>query len=303
MFAETRPEAIEDMRAEPPTSLRAELAGEPRHVSSSTPQHQHLERVHGRLRLLAASARAKRSPERLRAPTRQADFRRRPHPPRGRSDYLRRHRDSASSSGIHPRLGPLEDYLGWLRLAKGDGRPRCRAPTCTCTPTGPMENRTHVRHLRPVAPPKVLPRSCTTRASARPKKTPGHRSRGCCTNGVRAPPISPNKPARSARLGSRSSRPPTPAGLRSTATVHVRPHRGALGARRAHWRVVRELQERHRRHHRVSCPLSFIPFQTLPWPYPRRRGDLTRGEPQAHRPFLPPRALRPHDRKPAGEPG
>ena len=48
-----------------------------------------------------------------------------------------------------------------------------------------------------------------------------------------------------------------------------------------HMRVVRELQERTGGLNEF-VPLSFIPFHTLLGPHARDRGDLARGEPQAH---------------------
>ena len=71
------------------------------------------------------------------------------------------------------------------------------------------------------------------------------------------------------------------AGLRSTVTVmfgHIEePHELA-----EHMRVVRALQER-TGGFTEFVPLSFIPFHTLLGPHARDRGDLARGEPQAHR--------------------
>ena len=70
-------------------------------------------------------------------------------------------------------------------------------------------------------------------------------------------------------------------GLRSTVTVmfgHIEePHELA-----EHMRVVRALQER-TGGFTEFVPLSFIPFHTLLGPHARDRGDLARGEPQAHR--------------------
>ena len=79
----------------------------------------------------------------------------------------------------------------------------------------------------------------------------------------------------------------------------VRPHRGAVGAGRAHARRPRAAGA-HRRHHRVRAALLH-PVPHAARPHARDRGDLARGEPQAHR-RLPPRA-RPDDPEPAGELG
>ena len=107
LFAETRPEVIEEMRVAA-DALRAELAGDRRDVRGQ-PQHQLHQRLRGRLRVL-----------RLRAG--QAIARRLPRHPRGlpgpdrRRGRVRRHRD-LHAGGIHPDY-TLEHYGRWLRLAK-----------------------------------------------------------------------------------------------------------------------------------------------------------------------------------------
>ena len=77
------------------------------------------------------------------------------------------------------------------------------------------------------------------------------------------------------------------AGLRSTSTVMFG-HIEEPWELAQHMTVIRELQER-TGGITEFVPLSFIPFMTLLGPHARRRGDLPRGEPQAHR-GLPPGA-------------
>ena len=89
------------------------------------------------------------------------------------------------------------------------------------------------------------------------------------------------------------------AGLRSTATVMFG-HIEEPWELAEHMRVVRALQER-TGGFTEFVPLSFIPFHTLLGPHARGRGDLARGEPQAHR-RLPPRA-RADGPEPAGVAG
>ena len=72
-------------------------------------------------------------------------------------------------------------------------------------------------------------------------------------------------------------------GLRSTVTVMFG-HIEEPWELAEHMHVVRELQER-TGGFTEFVPLSFIPFQTLARPHARHRGDLARGEPQAHRRF------------------
>ena len=79
----------------------------------------------------------------------------------------------------------------------------------------------------------------------------------------------------------------------------VRPHRGAVGAGRAHARRARAAGA-HGRDHRVRAAVVH-PVPHAARAHARRRGDLARGEPQAHR-RLPPRA-RPHDPQRAGQLG
>ena len=88
--------------------------------------------------------------------------------------------------------------------------------------------------------------------------TPGHRGGGARTTACASG--SPRTSCRS-RAGSRSSRPRTPRGLRSTVTVMFG-HIEEPWELAEHMRVVRELQER-TGGFTEFVPLSFIPFHTL----------------------------------------
>ena len=122
--------------------------------------------------------------------------------------------------------------------------------------------------------------------------TPGHRRRGAARRRARAHLA--QQAAGRALGGDHRGLPPRRAALDRDGDV--RPHRGALGARRAHARRARAAGA-HRRHHRVRAAVVH-PLPDAARAHARRGGDLARGEPQAHR-RVPPRA-RPHDREPAG---
>ena len=148
-------------------------------------------------------------------------------------------------SGIHPDWG-LEDYLGWLRLAKAT------APQLHLHAYSPMEIA-HMCDISGLPPAEVFARL----RDAGLDSTPGTAAE-VLDDGVRAR-ISPNKlpVSRWVEIIEASHR----AGLRSTVTVmfgHVeRPEELA-----EHMRVVRALQER-TGGFTEFVPLSFIPFQTL----------------------------------------
>ena len=188
-------------------------------------------------------------------------------------------------SGIHPDW-ELEDYLRWLRVAK-DEAPRARSAPARLLADG---DRAHVRHLRAAAA-EVFARL----RDAGLGSTPGTAAE-VLHDGVRQR-ICPNKlpVARWVEIIEAGHR----AGLRSTSTVMFG-HIEEPWELAEHMRVIRELQER-TGGITEFVPLSFIPFHTLLGPHPRDRGDLARGEPQAHR-RLPPRA-RPVDHQPSGELG
>jgi FO synthase len=148
-------------------------------------------------------------------------------------------------SGIHPDWG-LEDYLGWLRFARG------LAPDIHLHAYSPMEVA-HMCDVSGLSPDEVFARL----QDAGLGSTPGTAAE-VLVDGVRER-ISPNKlpVARWVQIIEASHR----AGIRSTATVmfgHIEePHELA-----EHMRVVRELQER-TGGFTEFVPLSFIPFQTM----------------------------------------
>ena len=229
-----------------------------RHVRRQ-PQHQRLQRLHRRLRVL----------------------RLRPGPPLAGRLHARARRSSSpasttpsptarpscASSPASTPTGTLEDYEGWLRLAKDDG-----AASSTCTPTARWRSRT-----------------CATAPGCRRARC----SRGCATPGLGSVPgtaaevlddgvrqrISPNKLPVARWVEIIEAAHAT--GLRSTVTVmfgHIEePHELA-----EHMRVVRALQERTGGLHRVRAALVH-PVPHAARPHARDRGDLARGEPQAHR--------------------
>ena len=102
-------------------------------------------------------------------------------------------------SGIHPDW-TLEDYLGWLRLAKQTPRGRAAAPA-RLQPDG---DRAHVRHLRAAAE-----RGVRAPARRRPGLDAGDRRRGAARRRARADLA---EQAARWRAGWRSSRPPTAPG-------------------------------------------------------------------------------------------
>ena len=244
--------------------LRAELAGDDGDVRRQ-PQHQRLERLHRRLRVLrlrpgqALAGRLRARPRGVRAP--RATRRSSTAPPR-----------SACSRASIP-TGRSTTTRRWLRRRQGG---------------------------RAAAPPARLlarwrSRTCATSPGCRPSEvfarlrdaglgsTPGTAAE-VLHDGVRER-ISPNKlpVARWVEIIEASHA----AGLRSTGDGDVRPHRGAVGAGRAHARRARAAGA-HRRHHRVRAAVVH-PLPHAARAHARRRGDLPRGEPQAHR-GLPPRA-------------
>ena len=200
----------------------------------------------------------RRSPGRLQARPRRV---RPPHPRGGRV-----RRDRALHPVGHP---PGLDARGLRALAAAGQGDRAAAPPARLQPDG---GRAHVRRLRAAAA-----RGLRAAARRRPGLGAGHRGRGARRR--RAPAHQPEQAARS-RAGWRSSRPRTRAGLRSTVTVmfgHIEePHELA-----EHMRVVRALQER-TGGFTEFVPLSLHPVPHAARPHARDRGDLARGEPQAH---------------------
>ena len=202
---------------------------------------------------------------------------------------IARRRRVRGDRAVHPvrhpsRLG-ARGLRGLAAAGQGDG---AAAPPARVLADG---GRAHVRPLRAPAA-RGLRAAARRPGSARCPAPPPRCSTTACASG------SARTSCRS-RAGSRSSRPRTRAGLRSTVTVmfgHIEePHELA-----EHMRVVRALQER-TGGFTEFVPLSFIPFHTLLGPHARDRGDLARGEPQAHRGV--PAGARAHDPEPAGELG
>ena len=150
-------------------------------------------------------------------------------------------------SGIHPDW-ELEDYEGWLRLAKDDGA--APAPARLLADGG----RAHVRPLRACRRARCS-RGCATPGSARSPAPPPR----CSHDGVRER-ISPNKLPAGALGGDHRGGARAPGCARRSTVMfgHIEePHELA-----EHMRVVRALQER-TGGFTEFVPLSFIPFHTL----------------------------------------
>jgi FO synthase len=235
LFAETRAEAIEEIR-QAADELRRELAGETvtfvvnRNITVST------------VCIVGCAfcgfGQGKRSPDAYE---------------HDRDEFVRRVREAVAygatelciQSGIHPDW-TLEDYLGWLALAKRT------APQLHLHAYSPMEIA-HMCDISGLPPQEVFAR--LTQAGL--GSTPGTAAE-VLHDGVRAR-ISPNKlpVARWVEIIEASHN----AGLRSTATVMFG-HIEEPWELAEHMRVVRELQAR-TGGITEFVPLSFIPFQTL----------------------------------------
>ncbi len=235
MFAETRPEAIEDMRAAA-DELRAELAGDT--VTFVVNRNINVSNVCIVGCAFCGFGQGRRSPDAYE---------------HSREEFAARIADAVDfgatelciQSGIHPDWG-LEDYEGWLRYAKE------LAPDLHLHAYSPME----VAHMVDVS--GLSPRAVFARLrEAGLDSTPGTAAE-VLHDGVRER-ISPNKlpAARWVEIIEASHAE----GLRSTVTVmfgHIEePHELA-----EHMRVVRALQER-TGGFTEFVPLSFIPFHTL----------------------------------------
>jgi FO synthase len=170
-----------------------------------------------------------------------------------REEFVRRVREAVSygaselciQSGIHPDW-TLEDYLGWLALAKET------APLLHLHAYSPMEIA-HMCDISELPPAEVFARLTDAGLGS----TPGTAAE-VLHDGVRER-ISPNKlpVARWVEIIEACHH----AGLRSTATVMFG-HIEEPWELAEHMRVVRELQER-TGGITEFVPLSFIPFQTL----------------------------------------
>jgi len=235
MFAETRPEAIEEMR-EAADELREELAGET--VTFVVNRNINVSNVCTVGCAFCGFGQGKRSPDAYE---------------HGREEFAGRVHEAVEfgaselciQSGIHPDWA-LEDYLGWLRFAKE------LAPQLHLHAYSPMEIA-HMCDISGLPPDEVFAQL----RDAGLGSTPGTAAE-VLHDGVRER-ISPNKlpVARWVEIIEASHR----AGLRSTSTVMFG-HIEEPWELAEHMRVVRELQQR-TGGITEFVPLSFIPFQTL----------------------------------------
>jgi FO synthase len=235
LFAETRAEAIEEMR-EAADELRAELAGET--VTFVVNRNINVSNVCTVGCAFCGFGQGKRSPDAYE---------------HDREEFARRVQEAVDygaselciQSGIHPDW-TLEDYLGWLRFAKQ------LAPQLHLHAYSPMEIA-HMCDISELPPSEVFAQL----RDAGLGSTPGTAAE-VLHDGVRER-ISPNKlpVARWVQVIEASHR----AGLRSTATVMFG-HIEEPWELAEHMRVVRELQQR-TGGITEFVPLSFIPFQTL----------------------------------------
>jgi FO synthase len=239
MFAETRPEAIEDMRAAA-DELRAQLAGET--VTFVVNRNINISNVCTVGCAFCGFGQGKRSPDAYE---------------HDEADFIGRIHDALDfgatelciQSGIHPDW-QLEDYLGWLALAKRTAADA--GADLHLHAYSPMEIA-HMCDISGLAPSEVFARL----KDAGLGSTPGTAAE-VLDDGVRER-ISPNKlpVARWVQIIEASHA----AGLCSTATVMFG-HIEEPWELAEHMRVIRELQERSGGITEF-VPLSFIPFQTL----------------------------------------
>jgi FO synthase len=243
LFAETRPEAIEEIRAAA-DELREELAGET--VTFVVNRNINISNVCTVGCAFCGFGQGKRSPDAYEHDERE---------------FVRRVLEAIDygatelciQSGIHPDW-TLEDYLGWLRLAKATAREAGgqEGTSIHLHAYSPMEIA-HMCDISGLPPAEVF--ACLRDAGL--DSTPGTAAE-VLHDGVRER-ISPNKlpVARWVEIVEASHA----AGLRSTATVMFG-HIEEPWELAEHMRVVRELQER-TGGITEFVPLSFIPFQTL----------------------------------------
>jgi FO synthase len=239
MFAETRPEAIEQMRVAA-DELRAELTGDT--VTFVVNRNINISNVCTVGCAFCGFGQGKRSPEAYQHE--EAEFVRRVHEA---IDYGAS--ELCIQSGIHPDW-ELEDYLGWLRLAKSTSREAGKELHLHAY--SPMEIA-HMCDISGLPPSEVFAQL----RDAGLDSTPGTAAE-VLHDGVRER-ISPNKlpVARWVEIIEASHA----AGLRSTSTVMFG-HIEEPWELAEHMRVIRELQER-TGGITEFVPLSFIPFQTL----------------------------------------
>jgi FO synthase len=239
LFAETRPEAIEEIRAAA-DELRAELTGET--VTFVVNRNINVSNICTVGCAFCGFGQGKRSPDAYEHS--EADF-----AARVKEAVEYGATELCIQSGIHPDWG-LEDYLGWLRLAKRTAA--AEGVDIHLHAYSPMEIA-HMCDISGLPPAEVFARL----RDAGLGSTPGTAAE-VLHDGVRER-ISPNKlpTARWVEIVEASHE----AGLRSTATVMFG-HIEEPWELAEHMRVVRGLQER-TGGITEFVPLSFIPFQTL----------------------------------------
>src|SRR3954467_15092949 len=235
MFAETRPEAIEDMRAAA-DALRVELAGET--VTFVVNRNINVSNVCIVGCAFCGFGQGKRSPDAYE---------------HDREEFERRVREAIDfgateicmQSGIHPDW-TLDDYIKWLRVVKGV------APQIHLHAYSPMEVH-YMCERSGLAPTDVF----TRLREAGLGSTPGTAAE-VLHDGVRQR-ISPNKlpVARWVEIMEASAG----AGLATSVTVMFG-HIEEPWELAEHMRVVRSFQERTGAFNEF-VPLSFIPFQTM----------------------------------------
>src|ERR671939_1605510 len=235
LFAETRPEAIEDMR-QAADELRAELAGDT--VTFVVNRNINVSNICTVGCAFCGFGQGRRSPDAYE---------------HSREEFVRRVGEAVDAgateiciqSGIHPDW-TLESYEGWLRLAKET------APDIHLHAYSPMEVD-HMCTVSELSPQAVFERL----AEAGLDSTPGTAAE-VLHDGVRER-ISPNKlpVSRWVEIIEASHH----AGLRSTSTVMFG-HIEEPWELAEHMRVIREVQER-TGGITEFVPLSFVPFQTL----------------------------------------
>jgi FO synthase len=239
MFAETRPGAIEQMRAAA-DELRNDLAGDT--VTFVVNRNINISNVCTVGCAFCGFGQGKRSPDAYE---------------HDEQEFVRRVLEAIDygaselciQSGIHPDWS-LEDYLGWLRLAKATARDA--STELHLHAYSPMEIA-HMCDISGLPPAEVFAQL----SEAGLDSTPGTAAE-VLHDGVRER-ISPNKlpVARWVEIIEASHL----AGLRSTSTVMFG-HIEEPWELAEHMRVIRELQER-TGGITEFVPLSFIPFQTL----------------------------------------
>jgi FO synthase len=239
LFAETRPEAIEEIRAAA-DELRAELAGET--VTFVVNRNINVSNVCVVGCAFCGFGQGKRSPDAYEHD--EPEFRRRVSEA---IDYGAS--ELCIQSGIHPDW-QLEDYLRWLRVAKDEAARHGTALHLHAY--SPMEIA-HMCDISGLPPGEVFARL----RDAGLDSTPGTAAE-VLHDGVRER-ISPNKlpVARWVEIVEASHA----AGLRSTSTVMFG-HIEEPWELAEHMRVIRTLQER-TGGITEFVPLSFIPFHTL----------------------------------------